>query len=114
MAGRPQRRAREGRAPAVGPAAYHVYVIGLDDSQRREGDRGAVYVGQSVRTPEERFAQHLAGHRAARVVNRHGRHLRKRLYQRYNPLGTRAAAEQKERELAADLGERGYTVYGGH
>jgi hypothetical protein len=113
MAGRPKRRAREGRPTAPAPD-YHVYVIELDETQRREGDKGAVYVGQSVRTPEERFAQHLEGHRAARVVRNHGRHLRKRLYQRFNPLASRAEAERQERELAARLRARGYTVYGGH
>ena len=34
---------------------YRVYVIELDESLRRVGEKPAVYVGQSAKTPEERF-----------------------------------------------------------
>jgi hypothetical protein len=93
--------------------SFHVYVIELDDSKRK-AEKPAVYVGQSVRTPETRFEQHKAGFRASRHVRDHGVRLRPRLYAKHNPLATREAAEAKEAWLAARLRSRGYTVYGGH
>jgi GIY-YIG catalytic domain len=95
---------------------YYVYVIQLDDAVgKRDNPRyPPVYVGQSARPPRERFEQHKSGHRASRVVRKHGKWLRWRLFDRYNPLPSRQAAEDAERELASRLRAKGYTVYGGH
>ena len=38
-----------------------------ENAERRE-DKPCLYVGQTARTPEERFAQHLAGVRSSRIV----------------------------------------------
>ena len=62
---------------------YRVYVIELDESLRQGTGKPAVYVGQSAKTPEERFEQHLRGERASRYVRDHGVRLRPRLY---NPI----------------------------
>jgi hypothetical protein len=95
---------------------YYVYVIQLDDAVGARDNPGypSVYVGQSVRPPRERFEQHKRGYRASRVVRKHGRWLRSRLFEQYNPLPSRGAAEHAERELGSRLRKKGYTVYGGH
>jgi len=95
---------------------YYVYVIQLDDAVGERIDRRypSVYVGQSVHPPRERFEQHKSGYKASRVVRKHGRWLRWRLFEQYNPLSSRQAAEDAERELASRLRKKGYTVYGGH
>jgi hypothetical protein len=95
---------------------YYVYVIQLDDAvgERDNPQYPSVYVGQSVHPPRERFEQHKSGYRASRVVKKHGRWLRWRLFEKVNPLPSRKAAEDAERELARRLRTKGYTVYGGH
>jgi hypothetical protein len=102
------------RTPAP-PRQYYVYVIELDDAlgPRVDPRKPLVYVGQSVLPPAARFQQHLNDHKASRYVKRYGKRLRPRLYERFNPMNTRAEAEAMERELARRLRKRGYTVYGG-
>lgn len=65
---------------------YYVYVIELDDAvgPRANSRYPPVYVGQSVVPPDERFTQHKAGYKASRHVRKHGKWLRKRLYERMN------------------------------
>jgi GIY-YIG catalytic domain len=95
---------------------FYVYVIKLADEAgpRIDPTKPCVYVGQSVRTPEERFAEHKSGRKASRVVWNYGVELRPRLYQRLNPIATRGEAERVERWLAERLRRRRYTVFGGH
>ena len=64
-------------------------------------------------TPEERFANHKAGTKAAAVVRRYGLRLLPELYEHLNPMPYEAAA-QMEKDLAEDLRRAGYTVTGGH
>jgi predicted GIY-YIG superfamily endonuclease len=107
-------------SPARAPLRYSVYVIELAPEVReRRGcppanGKPAVYVGQTADTPEERFAEHLAGHRAARIVRDHGVRLRPRLYLNYGPYATREEAETAEAHLAERLRRRGFCVFGGH
>jgi predicted GIY-YIG superfamily endonuclease len=86
--------------------AYYVYVIELDG--------GGLYVGQSALFPAERFAQHLNGYKAAAVVRSRGVRLRPDLFERWNPIPTRAEAEAMEARLAERLRAQGHTVFGGH
>jgi len=100
---------------------YSVYVIELrsdvlekkafavKNAERRE-DKPCVYVGQTARTPEERFAQHLDGIRSSRIVREHGVRLRPRLYANVGPFESRADAERAETNLAEKLRRRGYAV----
>ncbi|MGH3116141.1 MAG: hypothetical protein ACRDQ2_03345 [Gaiellales bacterium] len=103
-----------------GPVKYSVYVIELrPELCKRRGcaasnGRPPVYVGQTADTPEERFAEHLRGYRAARSVRDYGVRLRPRFYRNYGPYATRAEAEAAERRLGAKLRRRGYCVFGGH
>jgi hypothetical protein len=64
-------------------------------------------------TPEERFANHKAGTKAAWVVKRYGLRLLPELFEHLNPMPFEAAA-QMEKDLAEDLRRAGYTVTGGH
>jgi predicted GIY-YIG superfamily endonuclease len=95
---------------------FYVYVIELDDAvgKRINPKKPCVYVGQSVHPPEVRFKQHKDGYKASKYVHKHGMRLKPRLYGRINPLPTREEALSKERELAARLRRKEYTVFGGH
>ena len=77
---------------------------------RRE-DKPCVYVGQTARTPEERFAQHLDGVRSSRIVREYAVRLRPRLYANVGPFETRAESERAESRLAEKLRRRGFAVW---
>jgi len=113
--GKRGKRARRGRP---GPA-YSVYVIELHREAvparlAHAGVKGCVYVGQTIRTPDQRFAQHMRGGRLANTkVYKYGVRLRPDLYGAWNPFGTRREAEAAEEALAMELERRGYVVYWG-
>ena len=102
--------------------AYSVYVIELrpdvmekkafagKNADRRE-DKPCLYVGQTAKTPEERFAQHQSGVRSSRIVREYGVRLRPRLYANVGPFETRAESEQAEAKLAEKLRRRGFAVW---
>jgi predicted GIY-YIG superfamily endonuclease len=103
-------RAETRNAPG---AAHHVYVVLLEGCGTAEGDDG-LYVGQSYYSPEERFKQHKDGHRASRVVKKHGVRLLPKLYQHLNPLAQWEALDIEAR-LAEALRSAGLpNVRGGH
>jgi predicted GIY-YIG superfamily endonuclease len=103
---------------------HHVYVVLLNaavskvrkvlaENPKRDRKKPCVYVGMTGLTPEERFANHKAGTKAAWVVTRYGLRLLPELYQHLNPMPFEAAVEM-EKDLAEDLRRAGYTVTGGH
>ena len=75
------------------------------------GKRGTD-VGMTGLTPEQRFANHKAGTKAARVVKRFGVRLVPKLYAHLNPM-TYLDALAMEKQLAAELRARGFQVFGG-
>ncbi|MBL7985572.1 MAG: ribose-5-phosphate isomerase [Flavobacteriales bacterium] len=108
---------------------YTVYVIELarkvftEDRRFREanpqynGVLECLYVGQTSKTPQERFKQHKTGYRNAKghklssaIVEKYGRYLRPSLYQDIGPL-SRAEALEVERGLALELRRKGYAVW---
>jgi predicted GIY-YIG superfamily endonuclease len=90
---------------------HSVYVVFLRDPK---GDgKAAYYVGMTGLTPEQRFDNHKAGVKAARIVRRCGERLVPRLYAHLNPMPFAKAVEM-EGILADSLRKRGFTVYGGH
>ena len=90
---------------------HHVYVVYL---RNPKGDgRAGYYVGMTGLTPEQRFANHKNGIKAAGVVRRHGERLVPRLYAHLNPM-TYERAVSMEVSLADSLRKRGYVVFGGH
>jgi hypothetical protein len=80
---------------------------------KRDRKKPCVYVGMTGLTPEERFANHKAGIKAAWVVKRYGLRLLPELYEHLNPMPYEAGAEM-EKDLAEALRRAGYTVTGGH
>jgi hypothetical protein len=103
---------------------HSVYVVLLDPAAgrlravraanpERDPKKPCVYVGMTGLTPDERFANHKAGTKAASVVKRYGIRLLLELYEHLNPMPYEAAA-QIEKDLAEDLRRAGYTVTGGH
>ncbi len=103
---------------------HHVYVVLLDAAvgrmrkvraanPERDPKKPCVYVGMTGLTPEDRFANHKAGIKAASLVKRYGIRLLPELYAHLNPMPYEAAV-QMEKDLAEDLRRAGYTVTGGH
>jgi hypothetical protein len=121
-----RRTFRQLKAAVGAPAALHhyVYVVLLDPAvlklrkiravnPTRQKDKPCVYVGMTGLNPNERFANHKAGVKAARIVQRYGLRLLPELYEVFNPMPFDVAA-QMEKELAEDLRAQGYTVAGGY
>jgi len=100
---------------------YSIYVVRLDNKVLkvkrflkanpgyRKG-KPCFYVGMTGLTPDERFANHKAGHRCCSLVRDYGLHLARRRFASI-PLLSRAAAELKEREYAEQLRSSGYGVW---
>jgi len=79
-----------------------------------EGDgKAGYYVGMTGLPVEQRFQNHKAGVKAARVVQRCGERLVPRLFAHLNPMSY-AKAVGMEVALADSLRKRGFLVYGGH
>ena len=94
------------------PAAGRWAAVRAANPNRRRG-KPCVYVGMTGLTPEERFANHKRGVKAAAVVQRYGVRLLPELYAHLNPMPFEAAARM-EKDLAEDLRREGYTVTGGY
>jgi hypothetical protein len=95
---------------------YRVYVIELDPKASPRTPPGAtcLYVGETADTPEERFAEHLRGHKASRVVKRYGVRLRPDIYRLFPLARTREESRRLEARVAERLRLQGYVVFGGH
>ncbi len=85
----------------------------LAENPKRDPAKPCVYVGMSGLAPEQRFANHKIGYKAAGFVKRYGIRLLPELYAHLNPMPYDAAV-QMEKDLAEDLRMNGYTVTGGH
>lgn len=99
---------------------WRVYVIELDPAAAKDPGRGVVYVGETIRTPEERFLQHTTMARTtggkrlySSVVAKHGQRLRPDLAPT-EPLFDTASSKRAEAEWAEHLRSLGYVVKGGH
>ena len=91
--------------------AKHSSILRLNP--KRDPLKPCVYVGMTGLEPQERFANHKQGIKAAWVVKRFGLRLVAELFAHLNPMPYEAAA-QMEKDLAEDLRRAGYTVAGGH
>ena len=103
--------------------AFYVYVIKLDPEVQKSGrfrkanpgmDRAfpCFYVGQTTKSPEARFRQHLKGGRLSNsFVRRYGRRLLPELYRKYNPIPTRKDALDLEKYLSGKLRAAGHGVW---
>ncbi|HSL24160.1 MAG TPA: hypothetical protein VK886_21680 [Vicinamibacterales bacterium] len=79
----------------------------------RGDGRAGYYVGMTGLSPEERFKKHKNGVKASRFVKRFGERLVPKLYAHLNPMTYRDAV-QMEKQLAQELRQKGYVVFGGH
>lgn len=93
---------------------YGVYVIQLAKAAgpRQDPRLPWLYVGQSAKSPEERFAQHKRAddYYYSKAVRDHGLFLRPDLYCDLPRIPGRWEAERMERERADLLARAGYTV----
>lgn len=98
---------------------WTVYVIELNPCAIENPGLGYVYVGETLKTPEQRFNEHIsmASNRRTRlfssVVARHGVRLRMDLAPGIS-LFDRHASKQAETDWANFLRAIGYKVAGGH
>lgn len=112
-ADRPRPRPSRKERVAARPSRDHhsVYVVYL---RNPKGDgKAGYYVGMTGLSPEQRFANHKHGVKAAGVVRKYGERLVPRLYAHLNPMPY-ANAARMEVVLAESLRKRGFVVYGGH
>jgi hypothetical protein len=97
---------------------WNVYVIELDETAVTNPGHGYVYVGETSRTPEERFKQHRDGARNkkgrlyANVVKKHGVKLRPDLAPD-TKFFDQASAKRGEKERFELLKSKGFNVKGG-
>ena len=103
------------------PETSNVYVIGLDatvlkNRRFRAANRGyvkgspCVYVGATGLTPDERFANHKAGHKANWYAQEFGEGLLPDLFAHLNPM-THQRALATEIALADELRQEGFAVW---
>ena len=102
---------------------YSVYVIALHKDVlnhtrfiRRNPDyidgKACFYVGQTSKIPEERLEIHKRGGRLAnKYVEKYGKCLRSRKYEKYNPITTQVISILVEEWLAKKLQKEGYAVW---
>lgn len=114
---------KRSRKPTSPKYHHHVYVVLLDPAvaelravlranPNRDPAKPCVYVGMTGIPPIERFENHTAGHKGSWYVKTFGIRLLPDLYEYLNPMPFEAA-QQMEKDLAADLRAQGYTVTGG-
>jgi hypothetical protein len=100
---------------------HNIYVVALDRSvlkvrrfaqanPNHDPQKACLYVGMTGLTPDERYANHKRGYRASRYVRKYGMFLRRKLYEKYNPM-TYEDAQKMEVELAQRLRAKGHAVW---
>jgi hypothetical protein len=98
---------------------WTVYVIELDPKGSKDPGKGYVYVGETSKTPEERFKEHIKGKRNkrgrlySRSVRKHGRSLRLDLAPGIKYFDA-ASSKAGEKRWARKMRDEGYKVVGGH
>jgi len=100
---------------------HNVYVISLDESvlndkkfvatnPNYEEGKSCLYVGMTGKTPDERFEEHKRGYKSNKYAEKHGQYLRRKLYEKYNPMSCEEA-ELMEVDLAEKLRAQGNAVW---
>ncbi len=102
---------------------HNVYVVGLDkailnerkfvkENPDHDPKKACLYVGMTGLSPDKRFENHKKGYKASKYVKKYGRWLRRRLYEKYNPM-THQEAKRMEKELARKLRVKGHAIWQG-
>ncbi len=82
----------------------------LDANPKHDPEEACFYVGMTGHTPRKRFNQHRANYKANKYVREYGLWLRKRIFNKYNPM-TYDDAAKMEVELANRLRAKGHAVW---
>jgi hypothetical protein len=89
-----------------------IYIVLLHVVDRKQLGY-ALYVGKTIRKPEERFQQHKDGYKASKYVKKYGVRLLPELFEHLNPMSA-AEATELEVSIAEALKKAGILTYGGH
>ncbi len=58
----------------------------LKEKPEHDPSKACFYVGLTGLSPDERFQNHKDGYKANRYVKKYGKYLRRRLYEKFNPM----------------------------
>jgi hypothetical protein len=101
--------------PANGNETYTIYIVNLvDDSEPDLALRKWVYVGETSKTPEERFDEHKNGIRDNKAARDHGRDLNYDLMKRIPQVRFKQDSKWLEAHAGEKLRDCGYKVEGAH
>ena len=98
---------------------WTVYVIEMDPKGCKDPGKGFVYVGETSKTPEARYTEHIKGKRNkrgrlySRSVRKYGTRLRMDLAPEFRYFDG-ASSKAAEKRRARKLKDEGYKVVGGH
>ena len=94
---------------------YTIYIINLVDDSVSDPSPGKwVYVGETSKTPEERFDEHKNGTRDNKDARDHGRDLNYDLMKGIPQVRFRQDSKWLEAQTGEELRSRGYVVEGAH
>jgi hypothetical protein len=102
-------------ADARTDVVYTIYIINLIDDSVPDPSPGKwVYVGETSKTPEERFDEHKNGTRDNKDARDHGRDLNYDLMKGIPQVRFRQDSKWLEAQTGEELRSRGYVVEGAH
>lgn len=94
---------------------YTIYIINLVDDSVSDPSPGKwVYVGETSKTPEERFDEHKNGTRDNKAAREHGRDLNYDLMKDIPQVRFKQDSKWLEAQTGEELRSRGYVVEGAH
>jgi hypothetical protein len=101
--------------PANGNETYTIYIVNLVDDPAPDPSPGKwVYVGETSKTPEERFDEHKNGIRDNKAAREHGRDLNYDLMKDIPQVRFKQDSQWLEAQTGEELRSRGYVVEGAH
>ena len=101
--------------PANGNETYTIYIVNLIDESAPDPAPGKwVYVGETSKTPEERFDEHKNGIRDNKAAREYGRDLNYELMKEIPQVRFKLDSKCLEAQTGEELRGRGYVVEGGH
>ena len=94
---------------------YTIYIVNLVDDSAPDPSLGKwVYVGETSKTPEERFDEHKNGIRDNKAAREHGRDLNYDLMKDIPQVRFKQDSKWLEAQTGEELRSRGYVVEGAH
>ena len=94
---------------------YTIYIVNLVDDSAPDPSLGKwVYVGETSKTPEERFDEHKNGIRDNKAAREHGRDLNYDLMKDIPQVRFKQDSKWLEAQTGEEVRSRGYVVEGAH